>query len=181
MDFTELPSGLIVPSETEPPNNKPRGLLGHGVMDLESKGTPEIRHQGIKQIRDFPPTSADCQKIATLFDDSDKHERHYANWHPQWGGYYGKSVVIVTPGDVDGCFQVINWHDGEFPRDDSFVEYHYCAATQIVNQGITVLEKQLDGANVLRSSCHVSTDWLREAAKRLVAIADRCDGMEQLC
>lgn len=176
--FVELESGLIVPVEkTEAPNVKRPGLQGHGTLDLESKGTPEIRHKSVEQIRDFPPTSSDCEKQTVLFEG--EYNRTYADWHPQWGGYCGKAVVIVSPGRLDCCFDVINWHDGEFPRDETYTEYHYCAPTQLVDFGITVLEKQLDGVAVLSQGAQI--DGYRELAARLIAIADKIEGMEQLC
>ncbi len=172
--FVELASGLMVPMEKpDPPTAK-----AHATMDLPSKGTPEIRHKSADQIRDFPPTSDDCEKQTTLFDKDD--EVTYADWHPQWGGYCGKSVVLCSRGDVGGCFNVINWHDGEFPRDDEFTETHYCSPLQLVEFGTTVLEKQLNSCVVLGRGA-IGGDELRELASKLVALADQMDGMEQLC
>lgn len=171
--FVELESGLIVPAERpEPPDAK-----RHSTMDLESKGTPQIRHQNVKQIREWPPTTDSCEKDETLFRDDDQIA--FATWHPQWGGYCGKCVVEATVGDVGGCFQAINWHDGEFPRDESYVEYHYCAPAQLIEFGTTILEKQLGDTVVL--SRGANTDGLRELAARIIALCDKTDGMEQLC
>ncbi len=174
-DFAIDPvTGLILPLQ---PQERP-GRKAHNMSDLETKLVPEVGYQRVEQIRDFPPTSDDCYKGTTLFDDG--IERVFAYWHPQWGGYCGKCVAIVTPGDVDGCFNVINWHDGEFPTDDEFVEYHYCAPTQLVDFGITVLEKQLGEAKMLASHCLNEPANLREYAARLIALADKTENMEQL-
>jgi hypothetical protein len=70
----------------------------------------------------------------------------FACWHPQWGGY--ASCCIVTCDAVPGaCFDVVNWHDGEFPIGEHNPgppdRKHYCSPLQLIEFGLDVLEEQL--------------------------------------
>lgn len=61
----------------------------------------------------------------------------YCCWYPQMGGYVGIAIVIPT-GD---CFDVLVWHDGDFPFDDDDdchdgpVTLHHCSAGQFISFG----------------------------------------------
>lgn len=104
------------------------------------------------------PTSEECSAVAVLEDG--EHERLYAFWHPQWGGYCAKALFsapkehqqdvrekLNAPGAADGfdCFNVTVWHDGEFPRnDDPPQRFHYCDPMQLVDMGLLVAEKQIE-------------------------------------
>lgn len=90
------------------------------------------------------PTSDECYEHSEVEDGP--HQYAFAAWHPQWGGYASHCVVSFSrvPGadDEPGCFDVANFHDGEFPGDVAKV-LHYCSALQVVNFGLTILEQQL--------------------------------------
>jgi len=84
------------------------------------------------------PTSEQCTHNAIIYEDDS--EIAVAAWHPQWGGYCGRCLIIFTKGEgTEGCFRVINWHDGCFPISDddalNATDYHYCDAQQLVNFG----------------------------------------------
>lgn len=128
------------------------------------------------------PTPEECAAKATL--PAEPGETYaFAAWHPQWGGYVGCSVVTfgtASDGGVDaragahaepGCFDVHNWHDGEFPRDDHVTTYHYCAAEQLVEFGLLVLERQCEhqvdtGGRAVRCD----TAWIDRTIARLQAL-----------
>lgn len=91
------------------------------------------------------PTSDQCTKHEEL--PGNPNDYTYADWHPQWGGYASHCIVSFgrEAGDVDsgpGCFDVVNFHDGEFPGGVPTV-LHYCSAEQVIDFGLTVLEQQL--------------------------------------
>lgn len=94
------------------------------------------------------PTAEQCNKRALVAEDED--EVRFATWHPQWGGYTGKCIVQIGKmtnniGDSDypGCFEVWNWHDGEFPSKDYVDEKHYCSPEQLIRFGVEILEKMM--------------------------------------
>jgi hypothetical protein len=94
------------------------------------------------------PTSDQCDATAALAADGASSHR-FAMWHPQLGGYVGRCIVEFgdTSGACEGgqgCFDVLNWHDGEFPTDDSYApdEKHYCDAMQLIEFGLSILELQ---------------------------------------
>ena len=104
------------------------------------------------------PTAENCQ-LEEAVQPGNHHSHAFACFHPQWGGYSGKCRVDFShPQDPTGsgcsgltCFEVKNWHDGEFPawEDDphTFTQYHYCNPLQVVEFGLLVAEKQV-GADV---------------------------------
>lgn len=76
----------------------------------------------------------------------------YCCWYPQMGGYSGIAIVIPA-GD---CFDVLVWHDGEFPFDDDPfdggdkqepVELHHCCAEQFVRFGNEMKEFKARSSN----------------------------------
>lgn len=67
-------------------------------------------------------------------------ESDWACWYPQMGGYVGKAVVrrCLTNGDMDACYDVFVWHDGEFPfteQDGPPKLVHHCSPEQFVRFG----------------------------------------------
>lgn len=79
-------------------------------------------------------------------------------WHPQWGGYASPCVVRFSrvsgtsaggphAAAHAGCFDVMNWHDGEFPiphdSDARPDQKHYCCARQVVDFGLSIYEAQI--------------------------------------
>jgi hypothetical protein len=103
----------------------------------------------------FHPTFEQCSKGEVFKDD---HRVVICMVHPQWGGYVGCCTVgfdVVTnsagghddPAD-HGCFDVMNWHDGEFCVDPANPDgreptfRHYCSAQQLVRFGVQILEAQ---------------------------------------
>ncbi|MCP4967393.1 MAG: hypothetical protein GY926_19445 [bacterium] len=89
-------------------------------------------------------------------------------WHPQWGGYCAPCVVVFSksPQDgVGGCFDVYEFHDGEFPTEHNTFRRHYCDADQIVEFGLRIIE--------MMASCgirHRCDPWLDRTIKRIEAI-----------
>lgn len=80
------------------------------------------------------------------YDAANKNERvtlpdgrtGTACWYPQMGGYVGVAVVLDPSGSDDDCFDVLVWHDGDFPfsEDDRPPrELHHCLADQFIQFG----------------------------------------------
>lgn len=118
------------------------------------------------------PSDDQCSDHAVL-SKSDL-EVTYADWHPQIGGYTSPCVVVFTttgPKQNPGCFEVQNFHDGEFPTHNIANVKHYCDARQLVEFGLTVLEMQCshqraaDGTDV-----KVSDSWKERVTKRINAL-----------
>jgi len=61
-------------------------------------------------------------------------------WHPQIGGYTSRCVVRLARGTM--CFDVYNWHDGEFASNTVVDEKHYCDASQWLRFATLILETQ---------------------------------------
>lgn len=92
------------------------------------------------------PTSEQCSDNSLILEDHDR--MIFAAWHPQWGGYSGKCLIEFGKISGDsageaGCFDVFNFHDGEFPREDHLTHIHYCCAEQLIEFGIKILELQM--------------------------------------
>ena len=94
-------------------------------------------------------------------------EIELACWHPQWGGYASRAVVRFGAQSHFGCFDVANFHDGQFPGDKPTI-YHYCNPLQLIEFGLTIAEAQ---------AAHGATDderestYLRSVAQRLLKLA----------
>jgi hypothetical protein len=89
------------------------------------------------------PTSEECLQRKIIYQDD--IEILWATYYPQMGGYIGKAIVKATkqPSNINECFDVFVWHDGEFPFDgesSSPVLLHHCMAEQFVNFGNEVLK-----------------------------------------
>lgn len=98
------------------------------------------------------PTSEQCTANEVVFEDKDTYG--YAIWYPQMGGYVGKAVALIGKGSNDeSCFDVLVWHDGEFPFDgeggDNPRRLHHCAASQFIKFGerIAALQEAIDCLN----------------------------------
>lgn len=102
--------------------------------------------------------------------------------HPQWGGYVGLCIVTFDKvtgcsGDGVGCFDVLNFHDGDFPVSESNendpTNLHYCDPGQVIEFGITVLEKILEHQSARDGTgLRVSVEEIEGFVKRLSAIVD---------
>lgn len=82
------------------------------------------------------PTLEQCSECEVIREDAD--EVTFAAWYPQIDGYVSKCVVTATkqPSEYNTCFDVMIWHDGEFPfSGESPVELHHCGAEQFVKFG----------------------------------------------
>lgn len=93
------------------------------------------------------PTPDQCSANAMLRED--EHYRYYAMWYPQMGGYVGKAEVqIAKDGGPDACFDVLVWHDGEFPFDEESrpgtkpARLHHCSPCQFIDFGEMVAKLQ---------------------------------------
>lgn len=104
----------------------------------------------------------------------------FSTFHPQWGGYHGKcTVTFDVPmrkgGGFDShdpaCFDVVNWHDGEFPSDTCSTAFHYCDPTQLVRFGIEILEHQHAALEATDGSFH-GFDYLDSLIEQLQALKD---------
>lgn len=73
----------------------------------------------------------------------------FAAVHPQWGGYCFPCVVsfsALAGSNDDGlltCFDVLEWHDGDFATDDARFERHYCDPMQVINFGVLIVEQMV--------------------------------------
>lgn len=90
------------------------------------------------------PTSEQCSANAVV-DENEDFVR-FAAWHPQWGGYVGKCIVEIgkttnSSDDSPGCYEVWNWHDGEFPSDNYVDHKHYCSPEQLILFAVEIMEK----------------------------------------
>lgn len=114
------------------------------------------------------PSDDQCSEHAVL--SKSNTEITYADWHPQIGGYTSPCVVSFSA-ISRGCFEVQNFHDGEFPTRNVADIKHYCDARQLVEFGLTVLEMQCehqrsaDGAAV-----KMSGSWKERVTKRINAL-----------
>jgi len=88
------------------------------------------------------PASEQCEKNEVIAVDEETKRVAFAAWHPQWGGYVGKCIVETARGGGE-CFEVHNWHDGEFPVDTPRT-LHYCDPDQLVRFGEKVKSMQAD-------------------------------------
>jgi hypothetical protein len=99
------------------------------------------------------PTADQCSAHARL--DNFCGMPAFAMWYPQMGGYAAKAVVVMEQGtsNMNGCFGVWVWHDGEFPfTADSHNEttpyyIHHCTPSQFISFGETILQLQETLAN----------------------------------
>jgi hypothetical protein len=80
------------------------------------------------------PTAEACSAgtLTTVVVNGERIEG-YATWYPQMGGYGAKALVIPS----GGCFDVLVWHDGEFPFGDGRkpASLHHCDARQFIEFG----------------------------------------------
>ncbi len=79
------------------------------------------------------PTAEECSDHATVEYDGISGT---ACWYPQMGGYIARAIVVPD----HGCFDVMIWHDGEFPfkgedPDQPPVRLHHCDADQFIEFG----------------------------------------------
>lgn len=91
------------------------------------------------------PTCEQCSANEKVFEDD--YTVGYAIWYPQMGGYVGRSIALLRKGEGEaGCFDVLVWHDGEFPFDGEGGEQprrlHHCATEQFIRFGEKVDELQ---------------------------------------
>jgi hypothetical protein len=81
------------------------------------------------------PTSEQCSAHAKVTGRVNGVEViGFACWYPQMGGYAGHAVLLP----LSGCFEVLVWHNGEFPfseEDGSPAYLHHCDADQFIAFG----------------------------------------------
>lgn len=127
-----------------------------------------------------PPNHRDCTNRVVREDERGGFTLHA--WHPQWGGYASVCEVRFdrvsgdSAGREIGCFDVTNWHDGEFPtkESDEATTYHYCSAEQIVSFGLDIIEAQLPRQRSMRDKpVGVDPEWLDETIARLEKLRTR--------
>lgn len=86
------------------------------------------------------PTPEQCDSNSII----ENGERvSFATWHPQLGGYCSPAIVSFRKKNrTSACFDVSNYSNGEYPTDNP-QDFHYCAAEQLIEFGITILEMQV--------------------------------------
>lgn len=92
------------------------------------------------------PTAEECSANKKVFEDDTTIG--YAIWYPQMGGYAGKAVALMdkqwTECRSGWCFDVLVWHDGEFPFSgedgDKPCRLHHCDPEQFISFGEKVAE-----------------------------------------
>lgn len=119
------------------------------------------------------PSDDQCSEHAIL-SKSDT-EVNYADWHPQIGGYTSPCVVsfstISGMKQHPGCFDVLNFHDGEYPTDHVADVKHYCDARQMIDFALTVLEMQSKHQRSMDvTAVQVSDSWKEQVTKRINAL-----------
>ena len=92
------------------------------------------------------PTNEQCSSNSVVCEDDTKIG--YAIWYPQMGGYVGRAVVVLDKEWSDngssrsgGCFDVLVWHDGDFPFSNGLtppIELHHCDPEQFIEFGRAV-------------------------------------------
>lgn len=122
------------------------------------------------------PTVEQCQQRLEV-PNRFPTEFAFASWHPQWGGSVGRCVVTFSRETNDGsggvgCFDVYNWHDGEFPSDETVTSYHYCSAEQLIDFGLAVLEKQRQHQKQNGLPARLPIEQLRTLQARLQALLE---------
>lgn len=118
------------------------------------------------------PTSDQCSANEAVEPIEYPASRAFAAWHPQWGGYAGRCVVEHYVHErPDACFEVHNFHDGEFPlKDDDMrppLSLHYCSALQIVEFGVLIAEKLTEAARETDPEASIDPDRVRGLIERL--------------
>jgi len=86
------------------------------------------------------PTPEQCDNVSLL--DDTKGNVSFATWHPQLGGYCSPAIVSFKKDRDSACFEVSNYSNGEYLTDNP-QDLHYCAAEQLIEFGITILEMQV--------------------------------------
>lgn len=124
------------------------------------------------------PSEDQCSEHAVLAKSD--LEVTYADWHPQIGGYTSPCVVsfsVVSFSAISGlkqhpgCFEVQNFHDGEFPTRNVADVKHYCDARQLVEFGLTVLEMQCEHQRAANGTAvKMSGSWKERVIKRINAL-----------
>ena len=93
------------------------------------------------------PTAEQCSTHEKVWED--EYQVGYAIWYPQMGGYVGKAIALFDKGWCDlpsgarigGCFDVLVWHDGEFPFDEGEPRHiHHCDPEQFIDFGKKIEE-----------------------------------------
>lgn len=96
------------------------------------------------------PTAEQCSANEKVCEN--ERTVGYAIWYPQMGGYVGKAVALLDkqwwehPNGcrMGGCFDVLVWHDGEFPfdREGGTQPYrlHHCKPEQFIDFGTRISE-----------------------------------------
>lgn len=105
----------------------------------------------ILELKDIRiPTTEQCSSHDIVYETESKVG--VACWYPQMGGYVARAVVIIDKewkafsggSQEGGCFDMLIWHDGEFPFDEesgqSPAHLHHCDPQQFINFGNFVKE-----------------------------------------
>jgi hypothetical protein len=162
-DFQLAVSGVLAEGEK----------LGH----LVESGCTVERINGREPARPDMSNLSECPEIEGYMGWS-----RFAMWHPQWGGY-GSPCVVEFDGDRGEqrsvmereagppydlpCFDVYEWHDGEFPTEECQGARHYCMAEQVVEFGLNVIELQVEHSTV---PVNVSRERLEKWRARVDAL-----------
>lgn len=94
----------------------------------------------------------------------------FAMWHPQWGGYASPCIVTFHEATEQGdtmCFEVHEFHDGEFPTEHETCQRHYCDPWQVIEFGVNVLELQ-----VKHAGCVADREQIDSIVERLRALTE---------
>ena len=128
------------------------------------------------------PDTDNLQTRPAVATDHDRQHR-FALWHPQWGGYCAPCVVEFNSGESaasaiesDGppyhlpCFDVHEWHDGEFPTEECQGARHYCCAEQLIRFGLDVMELQVGACDPPVSA---SLAFLEDVQRRIAKLIEQ--------
>lgn len=172
-------AGRATPADVEDAYRRLRTARERAGLDPETGGPATPGREGEREMTtDYERPNTGNLGASPDIPARQEHERAFATWHPQWGGYASPCVVefgaVTGSAEGDpGCFDVLNWHDGEFPTDTVQSRLHYCDALQVVEFGVTVAEKltarqtRPDGTPV-----RYDREQVEALARRLLALAE---------
>ena len=94
------------------------------------------------------PTAEQCSAHEKVFECESRIG--YAIWYPQMGGYGGRAITLLDKSwteypngsAIGGCFDVMVWHDGEWPFHDGEnpTELHHCDPQQFIRFGEAIAQ-----------------------------------------